>query len=103
MINLTLPRTGTTAIDRVLELVERGFRAVDAFVFSPAVLVGPVSILTTDTRVHHGLGGRPKGYVLVKAPADVRIFDGATPETTDPANYISLRASSAQTVTLVVF
>lgn len=104
MIGLALPRTDDWEINRAYDLLERAFRTVDGFLFgSAARLVGPVPIATTDTRVRHGLGQRPRGYMLVKSPADVRIFDGAAAEKTDPDNFISLRASSAATLTLVVF
>lgn len=74
-----------------------------AALLADARLVGPVAIGTGDTRIRHGLGRQARGYFLVKSPADVRVFDGAIPEANDPANFVTLRLSSAQTVTLVVF
>jgi hypothetical protein len=98
-----LPRVADFTTQQALDAVAVTFDEIAAVSLLDGQLVGPIAIATTDTRVRHGLGQRAQGYFLVKAPADVRIFDGATPEATDPANFITLRASSAQTVTLWVF
>lgn len=102
MINLTLPRGDRFTSDAPAQ-IEKAFRTVDSNPLAETVLVGPVAIGVADTRVFHGLGRRPRGFQVADASADVRVFRGAVGEVTDPANHIVLRASSAQTVTLLVF
>jgi len=100
LINWRTLRDGWT--DRNLIALKIAFDNLDGEVLRNAVLLSPVQINTTDTAVYHGLGRAPKGYVLVKSPSDIRIFDGATPST-QPNQWITLRASSAAVLTVLVF
>lgn len=102
MIALRLPRGERFAVEGPA-LLEEAFRKVDAFPFAGAVVLPPQAIGTADTRVYHGLGRALTGYLLARAPSDVRLFDGAGPEATDPANFVTLRLSTAATVTIVAF
>lgn len=101
MNNTALPRIGDAQMQRLIDIIETALNELEGSPFAGAVVVTQ-AIGTGDTRVYHGLGRVPKYFWVVRASADVRVFDGAVPETTDSANYITLRASSAQTVTLAV-
>jgi hypothetical protein len=87
-------------LDRLVAALEDAI--LDPGKLAGAVIVGPVAIATTDTRIYHGLGQRPIGYWLIKAPSDLRVFDGTVAEATDPRNFVTLRLNAAATVTLVV-
>lgn len=102
MSNTALPRVGDAQLQRLIGIVETALNALESSPFAGAVLIRQ-AIGVTDTRVYTGLGHAVSGYFLVRATADVRVFDGAVPEAIDAANYVSLRASSAQTVTLAVY
>jgi hypothetical protein len=100
--NTVLPRFGERSQVDLIERLERAINALEASPLAGAVVLAPQAIGVTDTRVYHGLGQAPRYFWVVRSSADVRVFDGAVPEATDPQNYITLRASSAQTVTLAV-
>lgn len=107
VINFAPPQAGnapvtSTLFDRLVATLRKAFGVVDAQPLMQAVLIGPQTIGTTDTKLYHGLGRQPRGYFIVKAPADVRLFDGATPSPS-PGQWITVRASSAQQLTVAVF
>jgi hypothetical protein len=54
----------------------------------------------TETKVAHGLGKVPQGYITVGRSADVRVYDGASDSTSEN---VFVRASGAGTVRLLVF
>lgn len=99
----TLPRFGDIDQDRISDALEDAIGDLVSAPLADARVLAPQLVGVTDTRIYHGLERRPVGYFVAKAPADVRVFDGATAEANDPSHFITLRASSAQTVTLVVF
>lgn len=99
--NTALPRVGDAANQRLIGILETSLNALEASPLAGAVVVTQ-TIGTGDTRVYHGLGRVPAYFWVVRRAADVRVFDGAVPEAIDPANYITLRASSSQTVSLAV-
>lgn len=92
---------GSTILDRLIDAIAKAFRKVDANPFVEARILAPQTIGITDTPVYHGLGRVPRGYFLVKAPSDLRIFDGVTPSKT-PSATITLRLSAAAQVTVAV-
>lgn len=98
-----IPQVDDITTRRAFDAVEGTLDDLVAAPLVDCVLVGPVAIGVADTRVYHGLGRAPRGYLVVRSSADVRVFDGAVLEATDVTNHIRLRASSAQTVTLAVF
>lgn len=100
--NTVLPRVGDAQNQRLIDIIERSLNALEGWPPSSLVMVTQ-AVGTADTRVFHGLGRAAAGYFLVRSTVDVRIFDGAVAEATDPANYLRLRASVAATVTLLVF
>lgn len=65
------------------------------------VVVRDVAIGTSSTEIAHGLGYMPTGYIVVKRSANATVYDGAAHST--PSMFINLTASSAVTVTLLVF
>ena len=102
MSNTVLPRAGAREVQDLADRVERALNALEGGPLANAVVLPPQLIGTGDTRVYTGLGRAVQYYWVVRATADVRVFDGAVPEATDPGNYVSLRASSEQTVALAV-
>lgn len=101
--NTVLPRVAVPGMLDLVDRMERSLNELEAAPLAGAVVLPPQTIGTTDTRVYHGLGRQVRYFWVVDAAADVRVFRGAVAETVDPANYISLRASSAATVSLAVF
>lgn len=99
----SLPRF-SGPIDRALDVIESALRRLAAAVLIDAVVLPPTAINTTDTRVFHGLGRPPVGYLVVKNPGvAIVVADGLVPEAADPANFLTLRCSFPATVTLLVF
>lgn len=89
---------------QTLLAIRKAFASLDSEPLREARIVTSVSLSpTADTRVRHGLGHPIRGYILARSPVDVRVFDGAAPETIDAANFVSLRASATATVSLLVF
>lgn len=62
-------------------------------------LLEDVPVGTSSTAIIHGMGGRPRGRVIVYQSADARVWDAAKPDTTR----LYLQASAATTVSLWVF
>lgn len=58
---------------------------------------------STPTRVVTGLNYPAKGYSVVRASADVRVFDAAAPSTETDRNALWLQASGAANVTLRIY
>lgn len=102
MSNTVLPRVGDPQNIRLIEAIEDAFNVLEALPLANAVVLPPQALGPADSRVYHGLGRQVRYFWVVDSATDVRVFRGATPETTDPANYIMLRASGAATVTLAV-
>mgnify|MGYP001604000278 CR=1 FL=1 len=86
-------------------LFERETRAVFTDLSQREILNGRllenVAIGTTSTKVSHGLGRVPKGWVVVDRTTDTRVFRDSTG--TERATYLTLKASTAATVSLWVF
>lgn len=60
----------------------------------------------TPTRIDSGLGGPTTGYHIVRADADVRVFDadpGTPPDPKSDRGIIWLQASAPATVTLYIY
>ena len=100
MGNTVLPRVTDLTRD-LIDRIERALNDLEAAPLAGAVVVTQ-AIGTADTRVYTGLRRAARYFWVVDASVDVRVFRGAVPEATDPANYVVLRASSAQTVTLAI-
>jgi len=108
--NTALPRLVATAmaalvgaLNQIIDRIERALNVLEAHPLAGMAIVTQTIGAAADTRVYHGLGRAALGYFIVRCSADVRVCDGLVSEAIDPANYVSLRASSAQTVTLAVF
>ena len=59
------------------------------------------SASNTDTRVDHGLGYPPAGFLIVKSTSDMRAW--LSPSTPSTNESITLQASAAGTCTLYVY
>jgi hypothetical protein len=102
MGNTALPRVGDDQLQRLTALIEQAIQALEANPFAGLRILPPVVIGASDTRVYHGLGYPLRYYFIVSTPIDIRLAVGAVPETIDPANYFTLRASTPGQVTLAV-
>lgn len=90
---------GSLILDRVLTAVVRAFDALDnALTFDRTVVA---AIGTTDTRVYHGLGFQPHGYLIAGLSADARVWRGT--DDGQQTAYLNLKASAPVTATLVFY
>lgn len=102
MGNTALPRIGDGPTQDLINRLEIALNDLEAHPLAGLVLVTQ-PVTTADGRVYHGLGQPAQGYFVVRSSAPVIVVDGTVPETTDPRNYVSLRASGSAMVTLAVF
>jgi hypothetical protein len=63
-------------------------------------LVENLVVTNGTVAVGHGLGRTPRGYIVVKRSADVRVWDASTAAT---VNLLHLQANGTATVSLWVF
>ncbi len=104
MSNTALPRIGDAATQDLINRLEVAINALEATPLAGVVVLPSVTFGAGDLRVYHGLGRAVRGYFVVRcAVTGVTVGDGLTPETIDPRNYVSLRASAAVALTLAVF
>lgn len=101
-MNTVLPRVGDAQMQRLIDMLEKAINALEAASLNQAVTVTQ-AIGFTDTRVYHGMGRVPIGYIGIRSDTPTTLYDGVVAETIDPANYISLRCSTAATVTILIF
>lgn len=80
----------------------RVFQGLAKHPLTDARLIKDVAIGTASTKVAHGLGRIPTGWLVVDRTADTRVFRDAT-ATTERSTFLHLRASAAGTFTLIVF
>jgi hypothetical protein len=93
------PHTGLPQFDRALASLQSQINDKRA-VLDLDRIFEDLALSTTETRVRHGLGYVPRGYVVVKRSAAQHIYDGTTAWTdTD----LFLLADGAVTATVVVF
>ena len=93
--------TGDADIQRLQLDLLRAFDKLEAFTFSePKLLVGQV-IRTSDTPVFHGMGRPPKGWIIVRRSALATDCEGAT--STNPSQFVNLKASVQFTATILFF
>jgi hypothetical protein len=104
-VSTNLPRLGDNELQRLTRLIEDALNRLESNPLNNAVVLGAQTINSTDTRVYHGLGRSVAGFWVVRGGGGATVFDGAVPETIDPANYITLRASTggAPAFTLAVY
>lgn len=102
MGNTVLPRFGDQRQLDALDRTERALNELEGSPLAGAVVLPSQLVGTTDTRVYHGVGRQVRYFWVVDSSVDVRVFRGLVAEQVDPANYVSLRASSAQLVSLAV-
>lgn len=62
-------------------------------------LLEGVALSTTDTEVHHGLGRKPRGWVVVDQDADARVWRSVA----STSSTLTLQASASVTINLWVF
>lgn len=104
MGNTALPLVGDADLQRLTQLIEDALNALEAKPLNGGVIITQ-AFTTADNRVYHGLGRPAQGYLIVRKSFAVDIFEGAVPETVDPGNYVTLRASAggAGNISVLVF
>jgi hypothetical protein len=100
MISVQVPRTGNPETDRALSTVAEALSALAAL---PANAGAPAivsqALTTSDTRVYHGLGRAPLGWLVCGQTADATVYEVSTSDA--PSEYINLRASASVTARLL--
>jgi hypothetical protein len=94
-----LPQVSDVVLQRALGLIGSAVN----FVLSEFLQVALVTVTldTSTVAVRHGLGRVPRGFLLARSSADVRVWEDTTVAAT--VTEISLVASSAESVTLLMF
>lgn len=80
----------------------RVFQGIAKQPLTDARLIKDVAIGTASTKVAHGLGRIPSGWLVVDTTADSRVFRDAT-ATSELNSFLHLRATTAGTFTILVF
>ncbi len=100
MLTFTPVKTDSSWLDRVQQMLAQVF---DEWALHRHLKLDELkeqAIATSDTRVYHGLGRAARGRIIVYQSADARVWDVAS---SNPSEYMVLRASAAVTVKLMVF
>jgi len=103
---MTLPRFAKVQVDdEALNRVQDRIKQVTDALVANQLLEGRLLTVTLTagafTRVSHGLGRPPTGYVIVRRNANAVIWD--QPNGTDSGAFLQLQPSATVTVTLWVF
>lgn len=103
---MTLPRfTKVQVEDEALNRVQDRIKQVTDALVANQLLEGRLLTVTLTagafTRVSHGLGRPPTGYIVVRRNANAVIWD--QPNGTDSGAFLQLQPSATVTVTLWVF
>lgn len=103
---MTLPRfTKVQVEDEALNRVQDRIKQVTDALVANQLLEGRLLTVTLTagafTRVSHGLGRPPTGYLVVRRNANAVIWD--QPNGTDSGAFLQLQPSATVTVTLWVF
>lgn len=103
---MTLPRFAKVQVDdETLNRVQDRIKVVTDALVANQLLEGRLLTVTLTagafTRVSHGLGRPPTGYVIVRRNANAVIWD--QPNGTDSGAFLQLQPSATVTVTLWVF
>ena len=103
MISFKKLFTKDDELRRVQDEVALGFQQVDRQPFmNGVILTGTVLASGTDTKVNHGLGRVPQGFVILAKNATADVW---TSTTTNPRPELTiiLKSSAAVTVTVWIF
>lgn len=103
---MTLPRFAKVQVeDEALNRVQDRIKQVTDALVANQLLEGRLLTVTLTagafTRVAHGLGRPPTGYIIVRRNANAVIWD--QPNGTDSGAFLQLQPSATVTVTLWVF
>jgi hypothetical protein len=106
MGNTELPLVGDAQLQRLTQLINDAFNALEASPLNGAVFV-PVTFTAAfpvGVRVYHGLGRPARGYFVVNTPnAFGLLTEIPQPHEPDPRNYITLGYGSAAQTLIAVF
>lgn len=96
-------RTGDATLDRNLDAIKQALDEIRALAnIQGGKPIEDLVLGTSDTEVFHGLNKSDVRYVVVKRSANAVVYAGAT-ASNRPSQSITLRASAAVTVDLVVY
>ncbi len=93
-----LRRFASTALNDIYDLVNGRLSLIDNV--QSSILTISFNAANTSQAFTHTLKTIPTGYLLVKSPLDVRIYDGTG---TNTADTIYLKATSIATVKVLIF
>lgn len=94
--------TQDQALMQVQDSVAESVQSLTKIPILESNLLTNISIGTTATAVDHGLGRQPFGFIVVDSTANVQVWRSSTPSEA-PSKLLMLQASSAATVSLLIF
>lgn len=95
-------QTGNPELDRVLNEIIGLVNRLERIVVGIENVILKQPLTTSNTRVRHGLGRRPRGFLVTRKNANAVVYSD-TEETVDPANWIQLKASATVTADLLFY
>lgn len=105
-VHTMLCRLGDTAMNRLIDMVERALNHLEAGPFVQVKILAPTvfpAAFPTFQRVYHGLGYIPTGYFAVKNVSFTVVSEDTVKEVADPSNFIRLGVNAPCTLTLAIF
>lgn len=92
-------RTGNALLDQMFRSLETELKTLAFAILGKSVVTKAIAI--TDTQVSHGLGRKPRGYLVVGQTASASLFDGTASD--EPETFVNLKASAAASFNLIFF
>lgn len=87
--------------NRVQASVEGALAQIKAGIFDDAEVISNVTLLgASGTIVPHGLGRKPRGYLIIGASLSASVYDSPSPA---PTKVLKLHTDANVVVTLLVF
>lgn len=94
-------QTGNSDIQKLQTAVAESLEPLENLPLNSGVLISGIRLLSSGvTRVDHGLGRAPLGYLIVKRSVSSSIWDS---ESSIPKRQLNLQTSADVTVSLWVF
>ena len=90
---------GTDTVARSLQEVEAAFNGLVEVPFLEGRAIGDLDLSTTELKVAHGLGRKPKGFIVLTQDAAQVIYESSASD----ATHLNLKAGGAVTADVWVF
>ena len=94
--------TNDATLNRVQERLESAFVPISRCSLINGRLIEDLDLSTTTLNIPHGLGRPYQGYLVADLNADARVYRD-TSSTSDPSQFLPLRASGTVTAKVWVF